>query len=579
MSQHPRRATGAERPRWIKPVPAAGVGPPLHDDPLLHAILAGRAMDAAAAADFLDARRRPAPDPLALPGMGSAVERIARALRRDEPIGIFGDYDTDGVTSSALLTHALRAASTGAQPVAIRLPQRHEGYGLSEAGVDDLADAGVRLLIAVDCGSKDHAAVARARTRGLDVVIVDHHQVSGDLPDGAIVATAQAQHDAPYQSVSAAGLAYLLAVALAQAGFDSGGGVGKEPLALLDLAMIGLIGDVSPLLGVNRALVRDGLRELRERPRLGLRAMADGAGIGLAKLSSTDAAYLVSPRLNAPGRLGDPLPAYDLLMSATTQEAFRLASLVEVANQRRKSLQDRVLRDVEAILAADPRRLERRLLVVAGHGWEPGVVGLAAGKLAERYRRPAVVLSLQDGEARGSARSVAGFDITRSLDESASLLIRHGGHAMAAGLSVAAGKLPELEEALLAAIASSDAPEPGPPRLEIEAELPPERLNLATVGLVNQLGPFGQGNAVPLLRASGLPLRGYVVMGRERQHLKLQTHGPDGLVDAILWSGAERSRELVGVRAVDVVGYLESNEWNGTRRVQLRVADFRAAGR
>ena len=268
---------------WVEPVPLRDGLPQFHSDPLIHAILARRLADVGDAVDFLDEDERSAPDPHLLPGMTEAVERVARALRRNEPIGIFGDYDTDGVTSSALLTLALRAASGGAQPVAVRLPRRREGYGLSETGVEDLAAAGARLLVAVDCGSKDHAAVERARQLGMDVVVLDHHRISEAPPAHAIVASAQLREDAPYTTVSAAGVAYLLATALARDGFDTGDGVGNEPTSLLDLAMIGLVGDVSSLSGVNRALVRDGLRRLRQDPRPGLRALCDCAGIDVGK--------------------------------------------------------------------------------------------------------------------------------------------------------------------------------------------------------------------------------------------------------------------------------------------------------
>jgi single-stranded-DNA-specific exonuclease len=300
------RVSRAAPAEWVAPDPI-GRGPSaLHADPLMHAILSRRVADAAEAADFLDATPRPAPDPHKLPGLSAVTERISWALRRGEPIGIFGDYDTDGVTSAALLTMALRAASGGQQPVAVRLPRRSEGYGLSEAGVADLAASGVRLLIAVDCGSKDHRAVAAARQLGLDVVILDHHRITEPPPDGAIVASAQLVADAPYRILSAAGIAYLLATALAGGGFDCGGGPGREPTDLLDLAMIGLIGDVSPLIGVNRPMVRDGLQRLREQPRLGLRALLDQAGTDPRSVGSEAIAFQVSPRLNAPGRLGDP---------------------------------------------------------------------------------------------------------------------------------------------------------------------------------------------------------------------------------------------------------------------------------
>ncbi len=569
------KSESASRPVWIEPDPLPGGGPWLHDDPLLSAILARRLANPADAAEFLDASERPAPDPHLLPGMTEAVSRISDALRRGEQIGLFGDYDTDGVTSSALLTHALRAASGGAQPVAVRLPLREEGYGLSVVGVEDLAADGATVLLAVDCGSRDHAAVARARELGLDVVILDHHRLVETPPEGAIVASAQLRDDAPYRSVSAAGLAYLLATALAQAGFDVGNGPGEEPTGLLDLAMIGLVGDVSSLTGVNRALVRDGLRQFGQNPRPGLRALCDVAGTDPARMTSEGIAFQISPRLNAPGRLGDPVAAYELLITWDSRRAARLAEEAERANQKRKVLLDRVLRDVEATLAARPALLERRVLVVAGEGWESGIVGLAASKLADRYDRPAVVLTLFGTTAHGSARSVPGFDVTGALSAVSGLLLRHGGHERAAGLALETGRLRDLEDALEEAIRTSDAPLPGPPRLVIEADLEPERLRLDTAKLLQSLGPFGEGNPAPLLRVSRLPIRGYTAMGREKQHLKVLTSGPGGLVDAILWSGASRSQELVGARNVDIVGTLETNVWNGSQRVQMLLADFR----
>jgi single-stranded-DNA-specific exonuclease len=561
---------------WIEPEPTRPDRPAFHDDPLLHAILARRLGDPSEVSDFLDARMRPAPDPALLPGMAEAIARIGGALRRGDPIGIFGDYDTDGVTSAALLTHALGAASGGAQPVAVRLPRRPEGYGLSVAGVEEMAAAGARLLIAVDCGSKDHAAVDRAQQLDLDIVIVDHHRLVDAPPAHAIVASAQLRDDAPYRSLSAAGLAYLLATALAHAGFDTGGGPGQEPTGLLDLAMIGLVGDVSPLVGVNRGLVRDGLRRLREHPRPGLRALCEAAGIHPATLTSSSIAFQVSPRLNAPGRLGDPRPAYELLMAGDREAAIALAEQTELANQKRKVLQDRILRDVDEILAADPSRLDRRVLVVAGRGWEAGIVGLAASKLAERFDRPAVVLTIANEVAHGSARSVPGFDITTALASASHLLARHGGHERAAGLAVDVTRLAALDDALQEAMTHSSAPPPGPPRLEIDADLEPERLTLETTRLLQQLGPFGEGNPVPLLRVTGIPIRHYSAMGRETQHLKILTAGPAGPVDAILWNGAARSHELVRARNVDLVGTLDVNEWNGRSRVQLRVVDFRS---
>jgi single-stranded-DNA-specific exonuclease len=568
---------GPARSEWVLPAAINPQGPRFHEDLLLHALLSGRLDDPAAVADFLDQRARPAPDPDLFPGLAAAAERVAAALRGNEAIGIFGDYDTDGVTSAALLTLALRAASGGAQPVAVRLPLRREGYGLSEAGVDDLADAGARLLIAVDCGSKDHAAVARAVARGMDVVILDHHRITNDPPEQAILASAQRDEGSPFQIVSAAGIAYLLATALARIGFDTGSGAGKEPVDLLDLAMIGLIGDVSSLTGVNRPLVRDGLRRIRASPRPGLQALADRAGIDLRKITSTDVAFQISPRLNAPGRLNDPLHAYELLVATEPRKATALAEKIEQANVKRRMLQEHVIREVEAVLVANPGQLERRVLVFAGEGWPPGILGLAAGKLADRFGRPTLVLSISDDMAHGSARSIAGFDIATALLGAESLIARHGGHERAAGLALPVDNVAALDDALQAAIALSDAPLPGPPRLAIDADLEPARLRLEVARLMQSLGPFGEGNPLPMLRVPSAPIRDYTVMGRDRQHLKIFIGEHGRTVEAILWNGAARSRELVGARQIDIAGNLETNVWNGVERLQMRIADFAGA--
>lgn len=561
---------------WIDPVPAPPAFRAAHPDPLIADLLARRLSDPAEIADFLRVDPLPAPDPWLIPNMALAVERISHALRHGESIGIFGDYDTDGVTSTAILTLALRAASGGAQPRHVRLPYRVEGYGLSVTGVTDLADAGTRLLIAVDCGSKDHEAVAAARRRGLDVIIIDHHRIIDAPPDDAIVVSAQLTPGSPYAGLSASGLAYLVAVAIAQSGLDAGEGPGIEPRSLLDLAMIGLVGDVSPLVGMNRAMVRDGLRVLRNgHVRPGLRALAESAGMDLRRVSSSEIAFQLSPRLNAPGRLSDALPAYKLLMADDLAEARALAALVSQANQRRKTVQQKIHAEVEDLLARDPARLHRRFLLVSGQDWEKGIVGLVASKLSEHLDRPVGVLSVANGEAHGSARSIPGFDLAAALAAHDHLLLRHGGHERAAGLAVAADRLADLEEALHQAVIAAATPPPGPGRLDIDADLPAERMTLETLWEIQKLGPFGEANPQPILRVRRAALRDYSTMGSERQHLKLHIGNGVSGVSAILWSGAHRSRELLGQRNVDLAGVLECNEWQGTRRIQMRLMDFK----
>jgi single-stranded-DNA-specific exonuclease len=258
-------------------------------------------------------------------------------------------------------------------------------------------------------------------------------------------------------------------------------------------------------------------------------------------------------------------------------EARSLASLVSQANQRRKITQQKIHSDVLALLDRDPSRLDRRFLLVSGEEWEKGIVGLVASKLSEQLDRPVGVLSITGDEAHGSARSIPGFDLAAALADHDHLLLRHGGHERAAGLAVATDRLQDLEEAMHLAVIAAGTPEPGPGRVEIEADLPVERLTLETLGEIQKLGPFGEANPQPVLRVRRAPLRDYTTMGSERQHLKLHIGSGFAGVSAILWSGAHRSPELVGRRYVDLAGVLECNEYQGTRRVQVRLLDFKVA--
>ena len=565
------------RPVWIDPEPTPSTVPPLHTDALLHALLAARFADAAAVADFLDARPRPAPDPDLMPGLAVAAERVGRAIARRERIAVFGDYDVDGVTATALLARALRAATGDADRLILRLPTRDEGYGLNPATVDALAATGASLLVAVDCASSDHANVARARARGLDVVVLDHHQMVDPGPAGALVVSAQLDAASPYRDLTAVGVAYLLAVALARLGHDLGAGPGSEPVDLLDLVALGTIGDVAPLTGVNRALVRDGLRRIARQPRAGVRALCQRAGIAPATLTSEQVAYKLAPRLNAAGRMDDPHLALDLLLADDPRQAAILAGELEKLNARRRAESQRIVAEAEGLLLSRPDLASRRLLVLARPGWGSGVLGLAAGRLAERFGRPVLVLN-DDGElSRGSARSVPGFDINRALAACADLLDAHGGHSQAAGLTVPTAHLARLEAALEEAVAGADLPPPGPPALRIAADLPPARLTMQTAELLEELQPYGAGNPLPLLRVRDVAVRSYNTIGQDGSHLKLHLETPRGVVPALCWGASARSRELFNQPRIDLVATVGLDHWNGQRRLHVEVKDFRPA--
>ena len=571
-----RQAPPLERMVWIEP-PARPSGSPLHGDPLLDRLLAGRLADAAAVAEFLDPTCLPAPDPELLPGMTAAATRVAVALSGGEAIALFGDYDVDGVTSVALLAEALGAASGGVAPRLVRLPTRAEGYGLNQEAVAAIAAIGVSLLIAVDCGSGDHAAVAVALAAGLDVVVLDHHQMDGPGPVGAIVASAHLGVNGKYRELAAVGVAYLLAVALARRGFDLGRGPGREPVGLLDLVALGTVADVAPLTGVNRRLVRDGLRRLVQRPRLGLAELARRASLATNAITAEEIAFKLAPRLNAAGRMDNPRLAFDLLRTTDPPTATRLADELERLNRLRRKESARVIAEAEADLdqMGGPTS---QVLVLSRPDWGNGVLGLAAGKLAERWGRPTLLLSEEGGVSRGSARSVPGFDIAHALAGCGDLLLSHGGHSQAAGVSLATADLPRLRAMLEAAVVAAGLSPVGPPELAIDADLPVERLEMGTAELLEALQPFGRGNPLPLLRVRNVALRSYTSMGQDGSHLKLQLATPRGMVAAVAWGAADRSRELLRQPAIDLVATVGIDRWNGQRRLHVEVKDWRPAG-
>jgi single-stranded-DNA-specific exonuclease len=565
------------RPVWIDPEPLPAGLPRLHPISLIHELLARRGVrTVAAAAEFLDARPRSAPDPTGFPNLQAAIDRIAGAIRTGETIGIFGDYDADGVTATALLTRALSAAAAPGL-VQARLPRREQGYGLNRQSIDELAAGGASLLVAVDCGSSDPVQVGYAQSLGLDVVVLDHHQIQCEPPPGAIVASAQLPGGERFVDLCSAGVAYMVASGLAQEGFRVGGGDGESETDLLDLVALGTIGDVVPINGLNRPLVRDGIAHLRKGTRPGLAALVKRAGIPLAAVDSESLAFRIGPRLNAAGRMADPRLALDLLLEDDPLEAAKLADHVEQLNELRRAESGKLVREAEASIAADPDLLDHAILIVSGRGWPGGLLGLVSSQLVERYRRPAIVLADDGTKSHGSARSVPGFDFTAALRGANGLLLRFGGHGQAAGLTIANVNLPALRAWLDAAIDKSGLSVPVPLTIPIAAELQPGDLTFKTADLLAQLQPFGVGNAPPIFRLRNVAVRTYDAVGQDKRHLRMQLDLGKGSVKAIGFGLADRSRELVANRRIDVAAVMKTDEWNGQRRLDLHIVDFRLA--
>ncbi len=569
----------APSPEWIEPepIPDDAWVDRLAPDPLVARILWQRGIrDPESARAFLDARPSPAPSPWELPNMEEAAERVTDALDAHEKIAIFGDYDADGITASVLLTRALRH-HLGADRILTLLPERADGYGLSLRGVGEAARWGASLLIAVDCGSSDRDAIAAARKAGMDVIVLDHHRITGDPPADALLVSPQLGDDPTYRDLTGVGVAWLLTSAMAQNGVTIADPPGRTERAYLDLVAIGTVADVSPLIGINRGIVRDGVMVLRNSIRPGLRAMSRLTGRDLRTLTAADIAFSIAPRLNAAGRLESPRLAFDLLMTDDPVEADRLAMEIERINRERKALAATILQQAVEAIVARPDWDDWPVLIASNTAWPAGMVGTIAAKIAEASGRPAILFEANDdGVLTGSARSVPGVNIAEMLGELDHLLIRHGGHSGAAGVSIHRDNLRDFAEELATLALAGDAELPVPATLRIDADIAPGDLSQETVQALAALEPCGRGNEIPMLRMRGARVTAYTTMGNGGDHLKIRARHGDRDIECVFWGAAHRSRELVRATSVDLVGTLGINTWRDRSRLQFDLKDFRA---
>ena len=559
---------------WIEPSPPSERAPLLDRDPLIARLLDRRGIDSAGEArQFLDARPRPTPSSARLPNLTTAIDRIEGAIDRGERIAIFGDYDVDGMTSTALLLLSLQAMIRSVDLVTVRLPVRAEGYGLSVEAIDSFASSGIELLIAVDCGSNDCGPIARARELGIDVVVLDHHRLHGPTPDGAIIVSAQLSADSGLQSLSAAGVAFLAVSELSRRGrpMPPGG-----DLALLDLVALGTVGDVMPMLGVNRSLVRDGIRWIRTSTRPGLRALLKRAGVRPETIDTEVISFKIVPRLNAAGRMDDPKLAFDLITARSERAASRLADELETLNDRRRSESQAMLQGVAEMVDAKPALLDEPLLILSSDRWSAGLAGPAAAKLAERHRRPVIVLAGEGEVLQGSARSVPGFDIAGALAAVSGLLERHGGHDQAAGLTVRRDNVGALREELRLVTGTLEM-DRARAVFQIDADLEPSRLDLKTARSIDALQPFGKDNPRPLLRVRDLPVQRVELIGQDRTHLRLMLGNGAASVKAVMFHAGSRIDELAPGSSIDLLANVGIDHWQGAERLDVKVVDFRSS--
>lgn len=537
--------------------------------PLLAQILHNRGyQDRAAVVRFLRAENAPLGDPWSMADLPAAVERIDRALANGEPIVVYGDYDADGLTATAVLCLTLRAL--GAAPRAFVPNRERDGYGLNHGPLATLRNGGAGLVITVDCGVTAVEEVARARTAGLDVVITDHHEPPAALPPAPVLNPRRLDCAYPFKELAGVGVAFRLAEALLRARLPEPEAE-QYAEALLDLVALGTLADVVPLHGENRGMVRRGLEQLRRGGRPGVRALLACAGLQPADLDADGVVYNLVPRLNAAGRLGDPLLALRLLLAEEEQAAAALAERVDVLNRQRQELMAEALERARAEATA---QLPAPVLVVAGD-YHVGICGLLAGRLVEELGRPAVVLRREGDILRGSARSPVGLDVHAALARASDLLTRFGGHRQAAGLELPGHQLELLREALAAAALEQTPSVARGGQLLVDAELRASTVTRwETLEMLRQLEPLGMGNAPPifLTRAARITDQRPLKHGRVR----LRLAGRDGTFVAVAGGGPGGLPEP-GL-PLDLVYRLRRRGWRGGVQAEAQLLDWRPAG-
>ncbi len=510
--------------------------------------------------------------PFRMRGINEAVSRIRWAVKRGERIVVYGDFDADGVTSTALLVTALKAIGANARPY---IPHRvDEGYGLNSAALCKLREQGTDVVITVDCGIRSLAEVEDGNAYGLDMIVTDHHSVGPQVP-GALAVINPKQINCKYgeDMLAGVGIAYRLADALFRAAKNDRKAPPFPVEDLLDLVAIGTVADLAPLdRGENRAMVIQGLKKIRENPRPGIKALLAVSGTEPETANAETIGFRLGPRINAAGRLDSARVAYNLLMAANDNDALPLAEQLQTLNVKRQQL-TKDTQEYAAQLVGDPRSVP--LIFAVSGEFQQGIVGLVAGRLVEEYYRPAVIVHRGETESHGSCRSIEGFNITEALDQCAELLIRHGGHAQAAGFALHNENIDAFRDRLLTIAERQLAGQELAPTLKIDAEVKLHELTTDLAMELKRLEPTGHGNPSPVLCTRRLRIRQRRTVGQSADHLRLRVADHECEFEVI----AFRMGGLLNVlpEYVNIAYALELNEWQGQTRLQLVAQDIQPA--
>ena len=535
------------------------------------AVLVGHGVTTPEAAHaFLNPDRETLHDPLLLPDIEPALERLRVAIDEKQKIFVCGDYDVDGITSVVVIKRCLEAAGLD---VGFYIPNRlTEGYGLSGNGVRAARDSGVKLIVTVDSGVTGHDEIALAASFGIDVIVTDHHEPQDTLPDAvAVVDPKRKDSSYPYPHLAGVGVAFKLMQALAREYRDVAHSIEEN----LDLVAVGTVADIVPLDSENRVLTTLGLERLRRTSNPGLRALMEVAGVEPARAQAPHIGFALGPRLNAAGRLGDASIGVELLTTDDETKAAEIARQLDLENKKRRTLETRVLEDATRIIEESVDLSATRSVVLWSSGWHPGVIGIVASRIAKQYNRPTILLSVSDGAGKGSGRSIPGFDLHSALVECGEMLTSFGGHRHAAGVSLPEERLPEFRECVENVVSRTLKAEDLVPVISIDSVVTLAECDFNLVNHLKRMQPFGAGNPEPIFGTRNVKLIAAKSVGNG--HLKLTVAQGERVMDAIGFGMAGHLDELRGGGGMATLAYvLEENTWRGVTDLQLRLKDVQA---
>ena len=567
-----------EGKKWVvrpqDPKTAGQIARALDTTPLVGQVLLNRGYaDIEEAGQFLNCQLADLIDPYVLYGMKEAVERIILALEKKEKILVYGDYDVDGVTATSLILLFLRDLGFSTH---YYIPKRvEEGYGVNKESLHKFSEEGIGLVITVDCGISSVEEIAYARSLGLDVIVTDHHEPPVKLPDAtALINPMIAECTFPYKSLSGVGLAFYLIAGLRKGLREKGFfKEGEEPelVEYLDLVAVGTIADIVPLTSINRILVRAGLEQINLNPRLGIRTLLEVCGIPPGHVDSSSVAYRLAPKINAAGRLSDAMRGVLLLTTNSRKDAEREAGFLDVENDERQRIERKIFAEAVEIIQTSGMMEDHRSIVLSSADWHPGVVGIVASRLMERYYRPTVLLCLENGVYKGSARGIPDFHLFQGLSRCRDLLLEFGGHKYAAGIRVLPEKLDEFKERFESTVREM-VPEDGfTPVIKLDATADLNELGIEEVTKFQDLSPFGAGNPEPVVLIKDVQILNPKVVGGD--HLSFVAKQNGVTIAAIAFRQAYELEHLKEKMELAVVPEVQT--WQGVSQVKLRVKGMR----